>query len=758
MARATPRRPEVTLLEDRSTPTTVGGTVFADSNGNSAQDAGEIGLANVQVQIDYLADGKIDATATTDSSGKYTISNVPDGVHTLTVTPPTGATPVGPTSRAITVAGNNLTGLNIGLRPTGSISGVVFADVNANGVRDSGEPTMPGTTLTLDLLADGSTDFATTAASDGTFQFQNVPDGTHRVNLVTPVNYLANGANVSLVTVASGNATSGIALGLRPSTGLSGTVYLGSVSAGSQGLGGLTVQLDQFSDGKIDSSTTTDASGNYYFANVPNGTHTVTVVAPSGSTFNTPDGNNSMTAAVAGNVQNNLDFAVELTGAVTGGLYYDANNNGTMDEGERYIRPGTVKVDVNSTGKLTDVTPRMLPDGRFSIDGLPDGRHILVVTPPGGYAAGTAIRQPFTITAGGTADLTDIAVRTVSSSTLAIGNSGSSTAQVYTFNTGDNGTLTPVQGRTVLPPNRNGARVLSADFNGDGTDDLITATGSGEVGIIRVYDGRTGLEISPSGGIQAFENTFKGGINLAAGDFNLDGKADIVVTADTGGGARVRILNAAQFQTGADPAQGKFLADFLGIDDAKFRGGARAAVGDLNGDGTPDLVVAAGTGGGPRIAIYNGTSIGAGSVPQQMVADFFAYEQSLRNGAVVSIGDINGDGRADLVVGAGSGGAPRVTVFSGMGIADGQGADSTRIADFYVNNDTKSRAGTRITVKDLDRDGKADVVASNGARAYTFTGQSLLAQYLNPDSTNGPAVAAELAPFNNAGSAGVFLG
>ena len=44
-------------------------------------------------------------------------------------------------------------------------------------------------------------------------------------------------------------------------------------------------------------------------------------------------------------------------------------------------------------------------------------------------------------------------------------------------------------------------------------------------------------------------------------------------------------------------------------EDANFRGGARAAVGDVNGDGTPDLLVAAGFGGGPRVAIYNGKTV-----------------------------------------------------------------------------------------------------------------------------------------------------
>ena len=50
-------------------------------------------------------------------------------------------------------------------------------------------------------------------------------------------------------------------------------------------------------------------------------------------------------------------------------------------------------------------------------------------------------------------------------------------------------------------------------------------------------------------------------------------------------------------------------ANFFGIDDPNFRGGARAAVGDVNADGTPDLAVAAGFAGGPRVALFDGRKI-----------------------------------------------------------------------------------------------------------------------------------------------------
>ena len=67
----------------------------------------------------------------------------------------------------------------------------------------------------------------------------------------------------------------------------------------------------------------------------------------------------------------------------------------------------------------------------------------------------------------------------------------------------------------------------------------------------------------------------------------------------------VAVYGGAKLAAGT-PAE---IARFLGIEDANFRGGARSAVGDVNGDGTPDLLVAAGFGGGPRVAVYNGRTV-----------------------------------------------------------------------------------------------------------------------------------------------------
>src|SRR5262249_36237257 len=127
-----------------------------------------------------------------------------------------------------------------------------------------------------------------------------------------------------------------------------------------------------------------------------------------------------------------------------------------------------------------------------------------------------------------------------------------------------------------------GVRVASGDVNGDGVADMIVGTGPGIATQVEVFDGKTGallLSVNP------FESAFTGGVFVAAGDLNGDGKADLVIAPDEGGGPRVRVLS------GAD---GSPLAGFLGVGDANFRGGGPGAGAGGGQDGAAPPSVAAG--------------------------------------------------------------------------------------------------------------------------------------------------------------------
>jgi hypothetical protein len=113
------------------------------------------------------------------------------------------------------------------------------------------------------------------------------------------------------------------------------------------------------------------------------------------------------------------------------------------------------------------------------------------------------------------------------------------------------------------------------------------------------------------------------------------------------------------------------------------------------------------------------------------IADFFAMDLNLRNGVFVSTGDMNNDGRADVVVGAGEGGAPRVRVFTTVAstpvIPTNQ---QTVLYDFYAGN-PESRSGIRVTTKRVNTDKFTDIVTGEGtgreARVRTVSGGILSA-------------------------------
>lgn len=277
-----------------------------------------------------------------------------------------------------------------------------------------------------------------------------------------------------------------------------------------------------------------------------------------------------------------------------------------------------------------------------------------------------------------------------------------------------------------------GVRTASADFNNDGVLDGVVATGPGTITRVRILDGATGAELAA---FQPFEAAFTGGLYVAVGDVNADGRPDLIVTPDQGGGPVAAVYDGAKL-VGGQSADASQIIRYLGIDDSSFRGGARPTLGDVTGDGRAEIIVSAGFLGGPRITIWDGTSI-ATLAPRQL-ANFFAFENMLRNGAFVSSGDYNGDGLADVAFGGGPGGGPRVRVFNGQrllaaglfGTLD-EIEGAAQMNNFFAG-DSNNRGGVRLASRDLTGDRIADLLtgagSGAGSRVSVYAGTTLTTQ------------------------------
>ena len=154
-----------------------------------------------------------------------------------------------------------------------------------------------------------------------------------------------------------------------------------------------------------------------------------------------------------------------------------------------------------------------------------------------------------------------------------------------------------------------------------------------------------------------------------------------------------------------------------------FRGGIDVAVGDIDGDGTDEIVTAPGRGGGPHVRAFRGD----GSVLQS----FFAYDASVRAGVVVALGDLNGDGKDEIITGLQTGAPSEVRTFSGPGTL---GAVFTAFPGSF---------GVRLAADDLVGDGRAEIVASydtggnSEVRSFTSFGALVTLWQAFPDSFRG---------------------
>jgi hypothetical protein len=141
-------------------------------------------------------------------------------------------------------------------------------------------------------------------------------------------------------------------------------------------------------------------------------------------------------------------------------------------------------------------------------------------------------------------------------------------------------------------------------------------------------------------------------VRVASGDVNGDGLSDIIVGA--GQGSKVRVFDGL---SGTAISGGEFAAF-----ERSFRGGVFVAAGDVNNDGIDDIIASAGS-QSATIKIFEQ------GIPEPNDRSFSAYSGALK-GVHVAVGDINGDGVADIIATKGSKTDGKARVFHGTSLAE----------------------------------------------------------------------------------------
>ena len=567
----------------------LGDTVWLDLDGDGIEDGGEPGIAGVEVTVTWYGsngapgggDDVVFPPLTTDASGRYLATGLPDGNFGVAVT---GGIPAGLVNSADEDsdldsqtdvpglgAGDSHLTADFGYTGTGTIGDTIWWDLDGDSVLDADEPGFPGVDVTLnwvglDGIAGNADDqvFTTTTDTSGGYLFENLPPGSYEV--VIDETDLPPGVFATADPDGGSDGTSALVLGdgeanLDQDFGYRGVGSIGDhiwydlnndgiQDLDEPGLGGVDVVVTYFgADGAIGGgddiifAVTTDAGGDYLVPGLPAGTYDVALdpasVPPGLIPSVDVDGGDPAVSTVVlglGEIRDDVDFGVIGDASLGGTVWNDVDGDGVRDPGETGVPNVTVVVTWNGPDGPVEISVVTDVVGSWNLPTLPPGDYDVVLdeaTIPPGTSPTTATSESVTLPVGGR-EVVDIGIAEVA--TLG--------STVWIDTDGDGVPDTNEQGIQ-------GVRVNLYDVDGNLVDSAVTDADGGYL-FTDLTPGTYRVEIDAETVPSDLRATF-----------DRDGSADLVTVVTVPAGSSVLDANFG-FQVGL-PATGSDLIPYVWI-------------------------------------------------------------------------------------------------------------------------------------------------------------------------------------------------